>query len=393
MRRRPARPAVTPLGFLLTLLATAPARADWAAGVEAFKAKSYTIAQREFETAVKERPDWSGGYLMLGRSQLLAERVSEATATLRKAYDLDPSDLEIQLALSQAYLAGQRATEASQLLSKIPAASVPRERQALFAELQAKAAADSGQSDRAAAALERVAAARPQDAGAQLAAAIAKLNAGDLAGAISGLERTVRLAPADPTLSDAQRLLVRALVRQGRESQGSAKDAAYRRAVEVARPLAQRAPSFEHHLLCGEAELGAGDYLAALGSFARASAQNGSDWLPFFYAGQAATARGDYAAAETALREAEERAATPADAARVFHQLGFVYEKQADFERAKAAYRRAGDAPALARVEQNERIAEHNRSADAEAAKLAELKAQQEKLRRQLDAASPPPRP
>ena len=390
MRRRPARPAVTPLGFLLTLLATGPARADWAAGVEAFKAKSYTVAQREFEAAVKERPDWSGGHLMLGRSQLLAERVSEATATLRKAYDLDPSDLEIQLALSQAYLAGQRATEASQLLSKIAAASVPRERQALFAELQAKAAVETGQSERAAAALERVAAAKPQDAGAQAAAAVARLNAGDLAGAIAGLERSLRLEPSDP---EAQRLLVRVLLRQGRESQGSAKDSAYRHAVEVARPLAQRAPSFEHHLLCGEAELGAGDYAAALGSFQRASAQNGADWLPFFYAGQAATALGDAATAETALREAERRATAPADAARVSRQLGFVYEKQADFERAKAAYRGAGDAAALARVEQNERNAEHNRSADAEAAKLAELKAQQDKLRRQLDAASPPPRP
>ena len=60
---------------LLTALALAicagAARADWDAGVAAFKAKNYPQAQKEFEVVVRERPDWSGGYLMLGHSESL----------------------------------------------------------------------------------------------------------------------------------------------------------------------------------------------------------------------------------------------------------------------------------------------------------------------------------
>jgi predicted Zn-dependent protease len=108
------------------LISCAAAYADWDAGVAAFKAKNYAQASKEFEGVVKDRPDWSGGYLMLGRTQLLSNRANEAVATLRKAYDLDPSDLEIQLALAQAYLSVERPDDASRLLSKLNPSSVPK---------------------------------------------------------------------------------------------------------------------------------------------------------------------------------------------------------------------------------------------------------------------------
>lgn len=373
----------------LLLLAGAPAFADWDAGVAAFKAKNYPQAQKEFEGVVKDRPDWSGGYLMLGRTHLLSQRVNEAANALRKAYDLDPADLEIQLALSQAYLEGNRATEASQLLSKVNAAGVPKERQALFQQLQAKAAAESGQSDRAAAALEKAAAANPNDASVQYNYGIAALNAGNIPAAVGALEKSTRLDPNDP---EKQKVLVQALVRQGREAQGGAKDAAYARAADVARGLVGKAPTFENLLMLGEAQLGAGQYDAAIASFGQASAKNAGDWLPHFYSGQAQTALTKYSEAEGSLRRAQERATTAGDKARVWRQLGFVYEKQKNFDQAKVAYRSAGDGASVARIEENQQIAEHNKTADAEAQKVAELKAQQEKLRQQMQQTAPPPR-
>jgi tetratricopeptide (TPR) repeat protein len=374
--------------FGLLLLASAPAHADWEAGVAAFKAKNYAQAQKEFEGVVRERPDWSGGFLMLGRSLLLAQKVGEATNALRKAYDLDPSDLEVQLALSQAYLESNRAAEAYQLLSKVNPAGVPKERQALFQQLQAKAAAESGQSERAVAALEKAAAANPNDATVQFNYGIAALNAGNVAAAAGALERSVRLDPSD---LEKQKLLVQTLLRQGREAQGPAKDPIYGRAAEVARGMVGKSPSYEHTLLLGEAQLGASQYDAAIGSFGQATAKNAGDWLPYFYVGQAQTALARYGEAEAALRRAQERAAAAADKARIWRQLGFIYEKQRSFEQAKAAYRNAGDSGSVARVEQNEEIAKHNLAAEEEAKKLAELKAQQERLRQQMQQTTPPP--
>jgi tetratricopeptide (TPR) repeat protein len=378
-------------GIVLTggIVFAAPVFAGWDEGVAAFKSKNYPQAAREFEAIVRERPDWAGGFLMLGRTQLLLDRSSDAVANLRKAYDLDPSSFETQLALSQAYLGARRASEASQLLGKINPASLPKERQSLYQQLVAKAAADSGQTDRAASALEKAAAAAPNDAGVQFNFGVMALNAGETAKAVAALERAARLDAAD---ANKHKVLVQALVRQGRETPGAQKDAIYSRAAEVARSLVAKDASYEHLLLLGETQLGSNQYDAAIATFGQASAKNASDWLPTFYAGQAQTALGRYADAEGSLRRALDRAATAADKARVWRQLGFVFEKQRNFAQAKTAYRSAGDEGSIVRIEENEKIAEHNRAAEEEARKLEELKRQQEELRKQLQGAPPPPR-
>jgi tetratricopeptide (TPR) repeat protein len=374
-------------GWLFTCAA---AYADWDAGVAAFKGKNFAQATKEFEGVVKERPDWAGGYLMLGRTQLLVNRANEAVLTLRKGYDLDPSDLEIQLALAQAYLSIDRSADASQLLSKLNPASVPKERKPLLLQLQAKAAADSGHTDRAVSALEKAAAANPNDAAIQYNYGVAALNAGQTSVAVGALEKAVRGAPGD---LDKQELLVQTLVRQGRESKGPAKDGAYSRCAEVARGLASKAPTTEHQLMLGECQLGAGQYDGAIATFAQVSAKSGGDWLPYFYTGQAQTALAHYPDAEVALKRALEKTGDAANKTRIYRQMGFVYEKQKNFAQAKSAYRSAGDDAGVARIEENEKIAENNKHADEEAAKLEEIKRQQEKLRQQLEqqGGSPPP--
>jgi predicted Zn-dependent protease len=370
--------------------AAAPVFGGWDEGVAAFKAKNYAQAAREFEAVAKDRPDWAGGFLMLGRTQLLMDRSSDAVNTLRKAYDLDPSGVETQLALAQAYLSVDRASEASQLLGKINAAGLPKERQSLYQQLVAKAAADSGQTDRAASALEKAAAASPNDATVQFNYGVLALNAGDTAKAVAALEKAARLDTAD---AEKQKVLVQALLRQGRETPGAQKDAIYARAAEVARGLVAKSSTYDHLLLLGEAQLGANQYDAAVATFGQASAKGSGEWLPGFYAGQAQTALARYGDAEASLRRALQSAAATADKARIWRQLGFVYEKQKNFEQAKSAYRSAGDDAAITRVEENQKIAEHNKTAEEEEKRLAELKRQQEILREQLQGNPPPPRP
>jgi Flp pilus assembly protein TadD len=370
------------------LAVTAPAFAGWEQGVAAFKAKNYAQAAREFEAVVAERPDWSGGYLMLGRTQLQQDRASEAVATLRKGYDLDPSDLQVQLYLAQAYLGANRASDAAALLGKVNAASLAKEQQSFFQQLQAKALAESGQGDRAVAALAKAAAANPNDANLQYQYGAMALNANDVAAAVSALEKAARLAPNDPA---KVKLYVRALVRQARETGGAANDSIYARAAESARGLVAKESSFDNYLLLGETQLGAKQYEAAVASFRQAEAMNLADWLPHFYAGQALTQLGRYAEAETALKKGLGEAKRGDEKARLWRQLGFVYEKMKNFEQAKAAYQAGGDSAAAERVASNAEIAKHNAQADEEARKLEEIKRAQEELKKTLQQQSTPP--
>ncbi len=388
----PMRSRICTFAAALTLLASAPMLAGWNEGVAAFKAKNYQQAEKEFAAIAHERPDWAGGFLMLGRTQLLLNKANDALTSLRKSYDLDPSNLETQLALAQAYLSAHRPTDASQLLGKINPAGIPKERQGLFDQLQAKAAADSGNTDRAAAALERAAAASPNDATVQYNYGVSALNAGNTSAAVSALERAVRFDPRDPA---KQKVLVQALVRQARESRGPTKDASYSRAAVVAKGLVAKSATYENLLLLGETQLGAGQYDAAVVTLSQAIAKNGDEWLPQYYAGQAQTALMKYSMAETSLQRALTHATAAADKQRIWKQLGFVYEKQKSFNQAKTAYQNGGDSTSAERVEKNAQIAENNRQADEEAKKLAEIKAQQEKLRKQIQdqGGAPPPFP
>ncbi len=370
--------------------AAEPSFAGWDEGVAAFRAKNYAQAAREFEAVIAERADWSGGYLMLGRTQLFQNRASDAVSTLRKGYDLNPSDIQVQLYLSQAYLTAGRAGEAAQLLSKINAAGLPKEQQGFYQQLYAKALADSGQSDRAASALAKAAAASPNDADLQYQYGALALNAGDTAAAVAALERATRLAPND---SAKLKTYVQALIRQAREAGGSANDSIYAKAAEAGRNLAARDGSYDNLLLLGEVQLGAKQYEAAVATFGQASAKNASDWLPGFYAGQAQTAVQKYTEAEASLKRALEKAGRSEDKARIYRQLGFVYEKQKNLAAAKGAYQSAGDGSAVARIQQNEDIAKHNTQADEESKRLAEIKAQQELIKKQLQQQSAPPPP
>lgn len=375
---------------LLALLAAAPALAGWEEGVAAFKAANYAQAVKEFQAVTQERADWPGGHMMLGRSLLKLGRSEEAVAALRKAYDLNPGDVQSQLALAEAYIGARRYNDAALLLGKINAASLPKEAQTVYHQLHAAALSKSGRTDQAVDALEKAARANPNDADAQFAYGAAALNNGDTGAALAALERAARLSPND---GDRQRIYLQALLRQGRETSGAGKSPAYAKAVEAAKALVARQPTYDHLLLLGEAQLGAGDYAAAAASLEQAAAKNPSDWLPHYYAGQALTKVENYAAAEAALRRALTKTSSPQNQAMVWRQLGFVSEKTRNFAEAKTAYQRAGDSASVARVEENERIAKENAGIEAENSRLKALEKERAELEKQLkELSGKPPR-
>lgn len=379
MRKRPVILLIT--GALLAVL---PAHAGWDEGVAAFKAGNFAQAVKEFEALAAANSEQAQVQIMLGRSLLKTNRASQAVTALRKAYDLNPNDVATQIFLGQAYLEAGRAGEAVQLLGRVNTSSLPAAQQQAFSTIYSEALTKSGQGDRAADELRKLAAAKPNDPDIQYQYGAMAFNAGNVSAAVGAFEKAYRLKSSDTKYAKA---FINALVRAGRESSDNA---SYLKAIEPARALAAANGSYENLLLLGEVQLGAKQYAAAAATFGQASARSASEWLPHFYAGQAHTAAGSFAEAEAALKRGLAVANQSADKARIYRQLGFVYEKLKNLEQAMAAYRSAGDATSVARIEENLKIAEHNKKAEEEAAAVARLKAEQDKLREQLQGAPPP---
>ncbi len=376
--------------FLVLLLVFAtPVFAGWEEGVAAFKAGNFAQAAKEFEALVAANAGDGRSQYMLGRSYLKAGKPAQAVAALRKAYDLSPADANTQIFLAQAYVDAGQAAQAVELLGRLNTSGLSADQQRVYSAIYTEALGKSGQTERATVELAKLAKQKPNDADVQYQYGAMAYNAGNTAEAIAALERATRVDPKDPAKA---KLLVQASIRNARESQGGAKDAAYGKAAEAARTLVALQPTYDNLVLLGEAQLGGSQYDAAIATFQQATTKNGADWLPLFYTGQAQTAKGSLAEAETALQRAIPKASESRDKARIWRQLGFVYEKQKNYPQAKTAYANAGDSAAVARVEENQKAFEHNQQADEEAKKYAELKKAQEEARKALQEGAPPPR-
>ena len=90
--------------------------ADWNEGLSAFETGNYEAAAGHFAEITRTNPTWPGGYYMLGRCQAAQEQGREAILNLQKAVDLDPSDAEAVIALSQVLIAEEKFGETRKLL-------------------------------------------------------------------------------------------------------------------------------------------------------------------------------------------------------------------------------------------------------------------------------------
>ncbi len=378
------------LAAVLCVAVSTGAWAAWPEGVAAFKAGQWSKAEAEFKAIVEGQPDWPGGHFMLGWTYLKQGKSSEAITHLRKAYDLNSDDVNTQLRLGEAYVAAGRYNDAVAFLGKINAASLPREMQGYLAQLRGVAYTKTGQSDSALGEFSRAAKSMPNDASVQYQYGTAAYNAGETSVAVAALGRASQLEPNDMTMMTAY---AKALNRQGREVQGSGKQSAYTKAADAAKKVVSRNASFDNLMLLGEAQLGAKQYDAAVSTFQQALGKNSGDWLPSFYIGQAHTATGKYGSAETALRQALDKTSNASNQTRIWRQLGFVYEKQQNFDESIRAYRRAGDEASARRVSENKEISQYNKDVEQEAEQLRKLQEEQERIKKELEGLSGrPPR-
>ena len=91
------------LVFSGLLIAALPCLAGWDEGVAAFTSKNYQAAAVEFRKVIRQKPQNPRGHYMLGLSLDKLNRKEKALHHLRKAYDLNPNDLGIKVALGRSY--------------------------------------------------------------------------------------------------------------------------------------------------------------------------------------------------------------------------------------------------------------------------------------------------
>ena len=368
----------------LSLIGAVPALAGWEEGVAAFTSKNYQGAATEFQELVKQNPEGYRGHYMLGLSLEQLKRKEEALHHLRKAYDLNPNDLSIKVALSRAFFNLRRYGDVTQLLGSVDASSLPAAQQVAFYQIRGQAQFKSGNAQAAVGDFKRLAKARPNDAKLQYMYGTTALSLGQMDEGIAALNKASQLAPND---ADKKRAYAQALIKKGRTSRDKAtKKQAYLRASELAGELVSKSATYANLMLKVSAELGAGRYAEAVKSSEAAVAKKGDDWLSHYYLGQAFSSTQQYEEAVAPLTKAKSLTSKPEDLRLVWRQLGYTLEKQKKYTQSIEAYQNAGDQSGVARVKENEKTDAFNKSVEEENKQIQEMEAEAKRLEEELKA-------
>ncbi len=368
----------------LSLIGTVPALAGWEEGVAAFTSKNYQGAAAEFKKLVDQNPDGYRSHYMLGLSLEQLGRKEEALHHLRKAYDLNPNDLSIKVALGRAYFKVRRYGDVTKLLGTVDARALPGAQQAAFYQIRGQAKFKGGDSSGAAADFKQLARLKPNDAKIQYMYGTTMLSLGQTDQAIAALTKASSLAPGD---ADKKRALAQALVKKGRETRDKGtKKQHYFKASKLAGELVARDASYDNLILKISAELGAGLYGDAVNTGQQAVSKNSkNDWLAPYYLGQAYASNKQYAESEEPLNTALGMAPAK-DKKTVWRQLGFTYEKQKKYAKGIEAYTNAGDQGGVARVKENEETDRFNKQVEEENKTIKAMEEEARKLEAELKA-------
>ncbi len=374
--------SITTIAITLLLIGALPALAGWEEGVAAFTSKNFQGAATEFQELVKQNPDGWRGHYMLGLSLEQLKRKEEALHHLRKAYDLNPNDLSIKVALGRAYNNVRRYGDVTKLLGSVDASSLPAKQRSAFYQIRGSAKHKSGDAQGAVKDYAQLAKLKPNDAKTQYLYGTTAFSVGQTDAGIAAMRKASQLAPGD---GDMKRAYAQALIKKGRTSRDkSSKKQSYLLASKVAGELAAKDGSYDNLMLKLSAELGAGQYAQAIETGNAASAKSSADWLAHFYLGQAYTSNKQYQDAVAPLEKAKGMTTKPDELKTIWKQLGFAYEKQKKYSDSIDAYQKAGDQGAVARVMENQSTDRENAAIDEENKLIEEMKREAAALEEEL---------
>jgi tetratricopeptide (TPR) repeat protein len=367
--------------LLVALAVTWPVAAEWNKGLEAYNKRDYATAAKEFEEVTKTNPDYAGGYYMLGLSQRSMGNLSPALASLRKAVDLDPANASYKVGLGQAQLQAERYQDAYTTLKGVDAGSIEAKHRSGYALLFAQAATKTNRPGEAIQILTNQTKADANNARLYQALGAAQSAAGDDAKAYAAYKRAYELDPSDESTG---RNAVKTGIAAARRAPGSQKEQIYTGAAQVAEKLAAAEPTFDHKLLAGEAWLGAGNYQKALSWFDQAKAAQPQNALVHYYRAQSNTSLNRLDPAIDDLQTALKIGASGKLRTQIYNQMGYVYDKKKDYQRAASAYGDAGNQSKVAEMQQKAETQAQNVQAEAEQAefrrRLAALELQIQEL-------------
>ncbi|MCJ7755396.1 MAG: tetratricopeptide repeat protein [Thermoanaerobaculales bacterium] len=368
MKSRVSRAIVAGAASLVLLAAVIPAHAEWNKGLEAYKAKDWATAVKEFEEVTKTNPDYAGAYYMLGVSQRALGQLSPAVASLRKAVELDGAQSSYKIALGQALLQADQFQKAYELLKPLSISSVDAANRTNYALLFAQAATKTNRPTESISVLNAQAKADPKNAGLQQALGAAYNANGDDAQAFAAFSKAFELNSNDQS---SGRNAVRAGIGAARRANSdSQKSQLYTSTAQVADRLANGFPTFDHQLLAGESWLGAKNYAKAQSWFDKAKVQQPNNALVYFYLAQCKTSTGQLNDAISDLQQAIKF--KPADKVRtqIYNQGGYVYDKMKKYDQAAQWYSNAGNTSMANQMREKQNAAAQNKAADQECAEF-----------------------
>ncbi|MGD8440186.1 MAG: CDC27 family protein [Holophagae bacterium] len=351
------RRTVIGVALIAAVVLAGPAAAEWNKGLEAYKAKDYSTAAKEFQEVTETNPDYVGGYYMLGLCQRAQNNLSAAIGNLRKAVDLDSAgdapDPRYSIALAQALIQAKQHNEAYAALKKFSFSSLPSSYRTSYALLFANAANETNRSGEAVNVLNAQIKADSRNAGLYQALGVAENELGDDKAAYAAFKRAWELDSSDQATG---RYAVRSAIATARRSSSAGeKNRYYTEAAQIAEKLAAANPTFEHNLYAGEAWLGAKQYSKALGWFDKARTQQSRNALVHYYIGQCYSSLDKYSDALSSLQKALSLGSGDADLRKkIYNQMGYVHEKNRDFIKAKQAYLEAGNTRQAAAMDDKE---------------------------------------
>jgi len=334
-----------------------PVHADYAAGMDAFKAKDYKTAATEFEAVLKEQPNEPATHYMLGLCRRAQKNLSAALGSFQKAVELDAANETpnpmYTITLGQTLNQAKQYNEAYSVLKGVSFNSLPNNFRSTYALLFANAANETNRPGEAVNVLSAQVRADSSNADLYQALGVAQDDLGDDKAAYTAFKRAYELNPKNDT---SGRYAVRAATAAARRSGSSSeKSTYYTDAARISEALANTNPTFEHNLLAGESWLGAKQYSKALTWFEKAKVQQSRNALVYYYIGQSYTSLGQFSNALSSLQQALDLGSGNADLRKkIYNQMGYVYEKNRDFMKAKRAYSEAGNTRQAAAMDQKE---------------------------------------
>jgi tetratricopeptide (TPR) repeat protein len=364
---------LAPLALLLAAGLATPVHAEWNKGIEAYNKRDWATAAREFEEVTKTNPDYAAGFYYLGLSQRALGNLSPALASMQKAVELDPANASFKIGLGHAQLQANRPQDAYSTLKSIDIAAVDAKQRSTYAVLFAQAATKNGRGGEAVTVVSNQLRSDSSNAGLHQALGVAYSSEGDDAKAFASFKRAFELDPKDEANA---RNAITSGIAAARRSAGSQKDQLYTSAAAIAEQLVASEPSFDHKLLAGETWLGAGEYQKALGYFDQAKAAQPQNALVHYYHAQCNTSLSRLDPAIEDLQTALNIGASGKLRTQIYNQLGYVYDKKQDYDKAANAYREAGNQSKVAEMQGKSTAKAQNVQADAE----------QEEYRRRLAA-------